>query len=127
MAIDPQTVRWCTCPATRHGVRHERGNHDKCVHNFYRRLPPLFLAERGGLTTDFSGDSSKRQKGVLSARHRLVLQLLADGVDRTEIASKLGVVVGVVSSYTRDVADAWGVEHRPEYLVALAMRLKVIS
>jgi DNA-binding NarL/FixJ family response regulator len=59
-----------------------------------------------------SGDSGPRELDSLTASQRNVLQLLAAGLNNTEIAEQLGITVGTVKSHVNAVLRKLGLRDR---------------
>ena len=68
-------------------------------------------------------DSALRK---LTAREQMVLQLLADGVERIEVAARLGITVRTVDAHTTNARIKLNAENMCQ-AVALAVKRGIVS
>jgi DNA-binding NarL/FixJ family response regulator len=78
------------------------------------------------LTPDFLRQLSRpRQTGVLSAREREILQMLADGYSNREVSERLVVSVETVKTHVKHILAKLEAEHRTQ-AVAIGIRQSLI-
>ncbi len=79
------------------------------------RLAPDFLRQL----------ARPRSAGVLSAREREILQMLADGCSNREVSERLVVSVETVKTHVKHILAKLGAEHRTQ-AVAIGLRQSII-
>ena len=78
------------------------------------------------LAPDFLRQLAKpRSAGVLSAREREILQMLADGCSNREVSERLVVSVETVKTHVKHILAKLGAEHRTQ-AVAIGIRQSLI-
>jgi DNA-binding NarL/FixJ family response regulator len=78
------------------------------------------------LAPDFLRQLAKpRSAGVLSAREREILQMLADGCSNREVADRLVVSVETVKTHVKHILTKLGADHRTQ-AVAIGLRQSLI-
>jgi DNA-binding NarL/FixJ family response regulator len=78
------------------------------------------------LAPDFLRQLAKpRSAGVLSAREREILQMLADGCSNREVADRLVVSVETVKTHVKHILAKLGADHRTQ-AVAIGLRQSLI-
>jgi DNA-binding NarL/FixJ family response regulator len=78
------------------------------------------------LAPDFLRQLAKpRSAGVLSAREREILQMLADGCSNREVADRLMVSVETVKTHVKHILTKLGADHRTQ-AVAIGLRQSLI-
>jgi DNA-binding NarL/FixJ family response regulator len=78
------------------------------------------------LAPDFLRQLAKpRNSGVLSAREREILQMLADGCSNREVSERLVVSVETVKTHVKHILAKLGAEHRTQ-AVAIGIRQSLI-
>jgi DNA-binding NarL/FixJ family response regulator len=95
------------------------------------RHKPFFTAKvsaalREAFLKTISGDRSKSPSGLLSAREREIIQLLAEGKSNKEVAGNLGISIKTVETHRATIMRKLGVNSIVE-LVHYAVRNKIIS
>jgi DNA-binding NarL/FixJ family response regulator len=95
------------------------------VGNGRRYISPLIRKNLGTDTPDLSR-SPKMRSGDLTPRQREVLQLLAEGRVRKEIAEILGTSVKTVEYHRRQIVEKLGIQTSAE-LTAYAIRHGIVS
>ena len=75
--------------------------------------------------TSCASSRSRAAPGILSAREREILQMLADGCSNREVSERLVVSVETVKTHVKHILAKLGAEHRTQ-AVAIGIRQSLI-